>query len=226
MAITLDTIQSQISALVDQNEVTTSISATDYSLRLAYINMAIKEWGETYDWDVLYKRYITQTSTASANASIALPSDYRKLASFPIIVWTGTQGDQFPEVKPQEDGQFSSTDRRIWLSGNNQAGFNMYVLGVALQSGASIMVPYYATAKSLASPTDVPEIPNPEYLVQRTVAYLWQGREDPRFPAAQAEANRILSNLIEYENTFGRAAYNDSVRTVEQSRASFRFGRD
>jgi len=190
------------------------------------MNMALHEWGESYDWDVMYKRYITQTSTASANASIALPSDYRKLASFPIIVWTGTTGDQFPEVKPQEDGQFSSTDKRVWILGNNQTGFVMNVQGVALQSGASIMVPYYASPQSLASPANIPEIPNSEYLVQRTVAYLWQGREDPRFPAAQAEANRILSNMIEYENVFGRAAYNDSIRTVEQTRSSFRFGRD
>ena len=97
---------------------------------------------------------------------------------------------------------------------------------MTLQSGASCKVPYYFSPQSLASPANTVDIPNADYLVQRTIAYLWEAREDPRFPQAKAEAEKILSNMIEYENVFGRASHDDSVRTVEETRAQFRFGRD
>lgn len=224
--ISVDEIQSRVASLVDQNEATSSISAADYSLRLKYINMALTEWGEIYDWDTLYKEYNVLVSTSSGNASVALPTDFRKLASFPAITWTGTTTDKFPQVNPQEDGQFSDTDKRVWILGNPRAAYTMRVFGVTLISGASVKVPYYASPQSLVSPANVADIPNPDFLVQRTIGYLWQGREDPRFPQAIADADRILSNMIEHENVFGRAAYHDSVRTVEQTRASFRWGKD
>jgi hypothetical protein len=225
-SLSVDEIQSSIAALVDQNQDTTQISQSDWDLRLRYMNMALDEWSEASDWDCLYKEYYTQTSTASGNATVAMPSDFRKLASFPRIVHTGNQIDSFPEVLPINEGQFNDTDLRCNILGNPNLGYSLLIKGVNMQSGASIMIPYYYSPASLASGVQVPEIPCGQFIFRRTVAYLWQAREDPRYPQAQADADRELQGLLQFESTKGRASYDDTVKTVEQTRAQYRWGRD
>lgn len=222
MSLTLDDIQARIAAIVDQDEDTANISTTDYSLRTSFINRALHEWGEIGQWQTLLKEYNSIVSTSTNNASIALPADFRKLASYPLIANPGR--NDYPEVLPQEDN-LRELDNRVWILGNPQSGYVMRAFGYALGSGASVQVPYYAMPTSLSTTTSVPEIPNPEYLVQKTVAYLWEGREDPRFPQAKADADRILNNMIERENTSNYASSWSEVHTVEE-RDGFRWGRD
>ncbi len=102
----------------------------------------------------------------------------------------------------------------------------MVVKGCDLTSGASVQVPYYSSAGSLASPANITLCPNPDYLVQRTVAYIWEAREDARFPQAKVEAEKILRNMIEYENVFGEAAVHSRVKVWEESHNDFRWGRN
>ena len=219
MRITVDEVQSRIAALVDQNQDTADITDDDYALRLSYLNMALSEWAEVNDWQTLYAEYNMNVSTAS-NASILLPTDFRKLASFPLI-----DGTQYPQTRPQDQGQYLDTDKRVEVVGNNQDRFVLRVYG-SLACGASVKVPYYATPQSLATSTDIAEIPNSDYLVKRSVAYLWEASEDPRFPQMKGEADRILSNMIEFENVFGKGSTNDRVRTEEDLHYTFRIGRD
>jgi len=215
----------RVASVTDQDENTANISSTDYSLRLKYINMGVREWAESYDWQTLYTEYNMRISTSSGNASVLLPTDFRKLAGYPAITWDGSTTDLFPEVLPQEDGQYKDTDKRIWILGNPGDNYTLRVFGVTLVSGASVKVPYYSSPISLVSPANISEIPNQDYLVQRTIAYVWEAREDPRFPQGKAEAERILANMIEHENTFSRAASYDRVKTVEETKFSdFRWG--
>lgn len=223
-AITLDNIQSQIAAIVDQDESTTNISSTDYSLRLKYINMSLNEWQETWNWQTLFNEYNSRISTSTGNASVALPSDFRKLAGPVLITWDGTTTDKFLETFPQEYYQYDASYKRVTILGNYQDNYVLRVYGATLVSGASVKVPYYMSAGSLASPANIAEIPNPEYLVKRTVAYLWEAREDPRFPLMKQEAEKILRNMIEYENIFGKGTPNDRVKTTDEANHSFRWG--
>ena len=216
--ISTDEIQSRIAAIVDQDQSTSNISSTDYSLRLKYINMALSEWQESYDWQTLYTEYNMLVSTSTGNASIVLPTDFRKLASFPLITYNGTDTKAFPETRPQEAKQYLGTDLRLEILGNPQDTYVMRIYGPTLASGASVKVPYYMSAQSLVSPANIAEIPNPDYLVKRTIAYLWEAREDPRFPQLKQEAERILGTMIDYENTFGEASTFDRVKTVEETR--------
>lgn len=222
--LTVDEIQGRIAGIVDQDEQTSNISTNDYSLRLKYMNMAQSEWAELYDWQALYKEYHLQIPSATGNASIVLPGDFRKLASYPVIVADG-QAVEFPEVRPQEDGRYLDTDKRVLVLGNPYDGYTLRVKGTELASGASVKVPYYASAGSLVSPLDSSMIPNADYLVARTVAYLWEAREDPRFPQMKAEAERILANLLERENVPSEAA-DGRVKTIDEARYGFRMGRD
>jgi hypothetical protein len=215
----VDQIQSEIASIIDGDPDTASISSSDYSLRLTYMNMALSEWESAYDWQTLYKEY---NSLFTGNASVILPQDFRKLASFPKIANSGSS-DLYPETRPQEAGRYQDTQNRVEILGNPYSGYVLRLYGATLASGASIKIPYYASAGSLATATDIPTIPDTTYLTRRTLAYVYEASEDPRFPQAKLDAERILGSLIDYENVFSEASDSDHVKSVDE-RSGFRFG--
>ena len=223
--ISLDNLQGRISAIIDQNEDTADITSADYSLRRTYINMAQHEWAELYDWRSLYRESNLRVSTSTGNASLALPSDFRKLAAYPRITFDGVTTEDFPEIRPQEKSQYANTDKYIYILGDQNAGQTMFINAGTLSSGASINLAYYRSPASLVSPANIAMCPNPEYLVQRTLAYIWESQADERFPQAKLEADKILKQMLEYEQVYGES-YDDKVKTVERTRFnSFRWGK-
>lgn len=226
MRISLDELQSRIAAVTDINEVSSDIGGTDYSIRTSYINRAQQQWAEVYDWQVLYKEYKMNVSASTGNASIVLPDDFRKLASYPKICYDGTNTALFPEVLPQDDGQFGSSDKRVWIMGSPAGGYILRVLGASLASGATVIVPYYKSPASLVSPANIADVPNADYLVQRTIAYVWEAKGDDRFPTAKAEAELILKNMLEQENTHNKASDWGRVKTEAETKYDFVIGED
>ena len=206
------------------NEDTSDIVTADYSLRREYINMAQREWAEAYRWRSLYRENHSRISTATGNASVALPGDFRTLAGFPKITFDGTTTENFPEIRPEEKQQYEDSDRYIVILGDQNAGHTMFVNAGTLASGASIMVPYYRSVASLVSPTNIAMCPNPEYLVQRSLAYIWESRSDARFPQAKAESDKILQKMLEYEQVYGEGMV-DSIQTADEKYYNFRWGR-
>lgn len=231
MSLTVDNIQSRVAAFVDQDENTSNLSATDYSLRLSYLNRRERTWSELGKWQCLYKEYNTLTSTASGNTTLSLPTDYRFLASFPKITYDGVNTEEFLEVKGQEESQYDkATARYVKITGNGNTGYTMTINPTTasghLTSGASIFVSYYSAPASLASPADSVSCPNPDYLIQGVIADIWEAREDSRYQQAKIEANLILKNMLEFETTPSIAAADDRVKTIEETKYSFRIGRD
>lgn len=223
--LSLDNIQSRVAAVLDQNEDTADISTADYSLRREYINMAQHEWAETYDWRSLYRESSLRVSTSTGNASVVMPSDFRKLAAMPKITYDGATTEFFPEIRPQDKQMYDSTALYIYLLGDQNAGFTMVVNAGTLSSGASIQLPYYRSPASLVSPANIAMCPNPEFLVQRTLAYVWESQADERFPQAKFEADKILRQMLEYEQVYGEG-YDDRVLTTERKNFSnFRWGK-
>lgn len=217
---TLNDIQSDISSVIDSNVTVANINADDFALRTSYINQALGEYENAYDWQHLYAEYNVLVSTASANTSIALPQDFRKPASKPFVA-----GKQYKIVRPQEAGQFEDTDNRASYFGNPRVNYTLVLYGDALASGASVKIPYYRSAGSLATTTDVTTIPDTLYLSRRAIALWYESHEDDRFPSAKIEAERILASLIDFENVFPEGSTDDHVKTSEE-RTGFRMGED
>ena len=223
--ISLDDIQSRVAAVVDRDEATANISTTDYSLRRMYINMAQHEWAEVWDWKSLYRENNSRISTSTGNASVALPADFRKLAAFPRITYDGSVTEFFPEIRPHEKSLYANTAKYVEILGDQNTGHVMFINAGTLASGASVMTPYYRSPASLVSPANVAMCPNPEYLAQRTLAYIWEANSDPRFQQAKVEAEKTLKRMIETEETYGES-YVDEIKTAERKHFGFRWGRD
>lgn len=227
--ISVDDIQSDVASTVDQDPDTANIDTTDYALRLNYLNGREREWAEFGKWQALVKEYNTLTSTSSGNCSISLPSDYRSMAILPKITFDGANTLDFQNIRPQDESKFDpKSSSYVKIMGNPASGYTMIVNTVnndrQLASGASIKIIYYATPASLLSPADLVACPNPNFLVQGVIADVWQSKEDPRYRQAQVDANLLLQNMQESENTPSEQSYGAEVRTVEQ-RSNFRWGR-
>lgn len=230
MSISLEEIQARIAAIIDQDSEAPDYTSEDWLLRKRYINMAQDEWAQIYNWPSLYREYSTMTSTSTGNATVALPSDFRDIAGYPKVSVEGTVYE-FPQVLPQQRTQKSDSERYFYRMGDNRNGYSaVFNPGTAdknFASGASIFISYFATPSALISPADVSSIPDSEYLVKRATALLLESREDPRYPSAKVESEKIMQRMLKRETTPTEAENDNSrIRTVEETRYGFRIGRD
>ncbi len=217
---TVSDIQTAIANEIDQDDSAPTQGNTDWNIRLNLINRANIDWGESYTWTALKKVFNGLVSTSSANASYALPSDFRKLDGFPRISINGVDYD-FPAVDPSKNYQYVDTDKYVNVFPNV-----LYIHSDTLSSGASIQFTYYSSPASLVSAGNTIECPDPTYITQRVLYYMYKGREDGRFPEAKVEADRILARMIENENTLGRAYVDRNIQVGTEKNRSFRIGRD
>ncbi len=227
--IDVSEINARISALVDQSITPPTWGGAEANLRLKFVNMAYSEFYSAYDWLALRKDFwpgITGMSTAS----VSLPGDYNKMAAMPRNYSTGmVDGEEWSEIQPDKAKTYGTTDKYFYILGNRSSGFNMICHPATLASGASIYIQYYSIPTSLASPADVPLVPDPEFLVRRTVAYILETRSDARFQQQEVKARETLLNMIQQEEESKYASFagreNEFVKTSARV-AGFRVGRD
>jgi len=230
MSITVDNIQGRVASIVDQDQDTSNIDSGDYALRLDFINRRERMWAEAGKWNNLVKEFNSLISTSTGNTSIALPADFRALAGFPKITFDGNSTSQYTEIKPQDEGNFDpSVDKYVKILGNPYSGYTMVgspgTANKLFASGASVKVIYFSIPTSHASPANVVTCSNPEYLIQGVIADFWESRDDPRYQNAKVEANLILQNMLEFENTPSEASYDRNVKTIEETRYAYRWGK-
>lgn len=222
---TVNDIQTWIAGEIDQSESPATEGGTDWDIRLGAMNRSLIDWANSNEWSALKKVHNGRVSVAGG-ASYVLPSDFAKLDSFPRITWDGTTMNEFPVVDPSKNTQYNDTDNFVNIFDNARDTKVMYIHSGTLASGASVQFTYWKSPQSLASAADVIEVPDPNFMVQRTLYYIYKGREDARFPEAKIESEKILARMIENENSRG-IAYNDRrVPNWNEERYSFRIGRD
>jgi len=209
-------LQKRIWSIISQDSTAPTEGSDDWDLNLVYLNMSQNEWAESYGWPTLLKEVYTLSSSATANVTISLPTDYRRLdGTLKIETYDYPLVD--PNIKDDSD------DKYCYLLGY-PGSYSLIVNPADYGTGASIYYNYWASPASLASPADISMCPDPSYLVQRSVAYLWESRDDGRFPQAKAESEKILSRMLEFEQTKGHS-YDNTIKT-DETRRGFRIGRD
>lgn len=226
MSLSLLDLQTLIASEIDQSDTAATEGDTDWNIRLNFLNRALFDWAESYDWTVLKKVHNGIVSTSTGNASYALPVGFRKLDGFPRITWDGRNTDEFTPIDPTRNTEYLDTDNFVNILGNDRDGRTMYIHSKGLSSGASVQFTYWASPVSLASATNLTECPDPTFLVQRALYYVYKGREDGRFPEAKVESEKILARMIENENTLGQAHSDNRVHNWNETRYGFKIGRD
>ncbi len=226
MSWSLSDIQAQIASEVDQSATAPTEGGTDWNIRNNFINRSLFDWSESYDWESMKKVHNGIISTSTGNASYALPSDFKKIDGFPQITDDGINTYGYIVENPTHNTRYLDTDRFVNILGNERDNKVMYIHGGTLASGASVQFTYYASPQSLASANNIIPVPDPTYLVQRSLYYLLKSREDGRFPEAKTESDRILMRMIENENTLGQAHTGRTVSVFPENYKTWRIGRD
>lgn len=223
MAYDLTEIQTRMAYTLDQSTSPPTAGGNEWNLRMGFVNRAYEEWSGAYEWEVLRTPYWAGI-TGVSQASVTLPTGFRKMASFPLNYSTGvTGGEQWPEILPHETKLYDTSDDYFYILGY-RGSFTMVWNPGTLASGASLYLEYYKYPTSLASPADVPVIQDIEFLVDRAIAYVFETRSDARFQEVEAKARDKLLQLIDNENTRSKM-YENAIITPERKQ-SFRFGRD
>jgi hypothetical protein len=223
MSWSVNELQKQIAIELDQSDSAATEGGTDWNIRLQTLNRAVIDWANTYDWKALHKTHFGLISTSTGNASYALPSDFRRPDGFPKV------GEfEYSIVGISKNRRYTDTDYYVNILGNEKDTKVMYIHSGngTLASGASVSFTYWSWPASLASANDFSEIPDPSYLVQRSLYYLYKAREDGRFPEARVEADKIMARMIENEGALGLAEVDRRVSVGGEKFPNFRLGRD
>lgn len=221
MSYSLQDAQEIISSEMDQSPTAPTNGGTDWNIRTNALNRALIDWENSNEWDALKVVYNSKVTVAGF-ATLGLPGNFKKLDGFPRIVWDGASCQDFQVIDPSINGQYTDSDRFVNVFDNSRDGKSMYIHANTLSSGASVQFTYYKSPMTLSSATDIIEVPDPTYVVQRALYYIYKGREDGRFPEAKVEADKILARMMENEASRG-LAYKD--RSIPVS-SGFRIGRD
>jgi hypothetical protein len=205
MSWSLYEIEKQIASEVDQSDTPPVEGTSDWNTRLSAINRSLIDWANSNDWDALKVVHNGIISTSTGNASFVLPGNFSKIESYPRIMSDGHTAYEFPVVNPSKNTIYNDNDKFVNILGNDGDTKTMYIHADALVSGASVQFVYWKSPQSLASASQVTEIPDPTFLVQRALYYIYKGAEDGRFPEAKVESEKILARMIENENSLGLA---------------------
>lgn len=229
MSTTVNNVQQDVSAAVDQTTTVPTESGSEYALRLNFINRSLREYAGAYDWEATRKT-LWLTVTGVSQASISLPADYRKMSSFPLFHSGGVSGGEgWAQIKPEDLKQYHSTDKYFYELGNSGDGNTMIWNPGTLASGASLLINYYSYPTSLASPADILPIDDDgrEFVVHRTASFIFETRNDAKFQPMEAKARENLLQMIDNENAPGLPLQkNTRVETPENKYHGFRIGRD
>ncbi len=222
MSWSLQDCQNAISSEIDQSATAPTSGGVDWNIRTNFINRSLIDWSLSYDWECMKKVFNGLVSTSTGNASYALPTDFKKLDGYPKIVSDGSTTYDFIMVDPSNNHRYVDSDKYVNILQNKV----MYIHAGTLASGASVQFTYYASHATLSGVSDLVEMPDPTFLVQRSLYYLLKSREDGRFPEAKTESDRILARMIENENTLGQASADRRVSVGSEDYKSWRVGRD
>lgn len=224
MAWTLQDCQVQIANEMDQSATAPTQGGTDWNIRKNALNRALIDWENSSEWDSL-KVLQNSKVTVAGFATLGLPQNFKKLDSLVGVMWDGSTFNQFQVIDPSLNRLYTDSDKYVNVYDNARDGKSLYIHAPTLASGASVQFTYYKSPQSLASATDIVEVPDPTYIVQRALYLIYKGREDGRFPEAKVEADKILARMIENEASRG-LAYQDRSIPSQLERKNFRIGRD
>lgn len=183
MATTLEQILLNSSAYVDLEY---SIpTGDDLDVRINYAQRAVDEWASAYKWRQLKTPFYPLTT----GATTALPANFRELIGI-----SRQEQVNFPEIQPEDRHSKEDSDNYLYILGNRSEGYNAIVN--AFTSGATLSMTYQRYPSNMATLSDICEVPDPDFVTQKVISYVLQSRTDERFPIIEAEAKRLLSNMV------------------------------
>jgi len=156
----------------------------DLDVRINYAKQAVDEWATSYRW-----RQLKETSSYLATtASIPLPDNFRELTGVPRVSTT-----EYPEIQPEERHTFGTGDKYCYILGG-VGNYHLIVNGIT--SSETLSLDWQRYPSNFATLSSVCEVPDATFVRLKVQSLILQSRLDSRFQTIDAEAQRVLNNLI------------------------------
>lgn len=162
----------------------------DLAVRINYAQQAMDEWAAAYNWRQLNQSY----QVLATMASISLPTNFRRFIGPPQALRSDGGWDAFEEILPEERYSKDSSDNYCYIQGSPASGYT--AVFNALSVNASLSIDYQRYPSNMITFSDLCEADDGEYVKQKVISYVLQSRSDDRFPLVDADANRMLQNMI------------------------------
>ena len=163
-------------------------TGTELTTRIEFAKQAVKEWAAAYQWKELSRTW----NVLPSMASISLPTDFKELEVAPQVFDGGWV--EYPEVKARDQYSKNDTDRYCVLYGDMANGTTAVFNN--LSANCTISITYQARPSLMDGITNTCIVPDSEFVKTKVISYVLQSRSDDRFPTVNAEANRLLANMI------------------------------
>lgn len=168
-------------------------TGTELTTRIRFANLAVKEWSEAYKWKQMK---VESTPSLASFASLGI-GNFKKLNGFPMEYLSEGIYQAYPEIRPEDRFEKEIDAKYSYVLGSEGTGFSLHLNGIAV--GATLTIPYIRSASTMATLTDICEVPDSTFVVDRVISYVLQARNDERFPIVIADGNRLLRNMITEE---------------------------
>lgn len=165
-------------------------SGTELTTRIRFGNMAVNEWSQATKWRQLK---VEATPSLASFASIGI-ANFKELNGAPMEYLSDGIYQEYPEIRPEDRFAQPVSEKYSYISGNAGDGISLHVNGINVN--ATLTISYIRGASTMATLTDVCEVPDPQFVTNRIISYVLQARNDERFPIVLAEGNKSLRNMI------------------------------
>lgn len=227
MRLSIQQIFQRIASTVLQDPTMPSAGGSEYNLWLSFLNTSIQEWANAHDWEDLRLEFRPSFAGATT-ATIPLPQDFVKLAASPVNYGTGIAGgEEWTEIVPEQEHLYSSLAKWVQVRGDINNGYNMIWSPGTLASGTTVVIQYFSIPTSLASPAQIPPVPDSGFLIDRVTAFILEARSDPRFQSSEVKAREKLLNMVQNADAKKWNSYGGNTPIISTlRRINFRVGRD
>lgn len=227
MRLSVSDIMTRVASTVNQEADSPESTSTEFALWLTFLNRSQDEWSESSDWEVT-RKFFKPSVVGVSVASVALPLDFKNLAG-PARLHFGstTIVEEVPFINDEQKSFFSSTDKLVTIVGDTASGRSLVFSPGTLASGASVQITYFSMPTALSTASQFPTVPDPSFLIDRTIAYILEARSDPRFQLMESKARERLLNMAQMATEDKYSNYsNPNPVSNSMRRAGFRVGRD
>lgn len=161
-------------------------SGDDLTVRTNYAQQAVREWADSYRW----KELSTPITTLATLGTLSLPTNFKELEDQP----KDARGFFYPEIPAYDRVHKNASEKYSYVVGNEVQGYIMTLNN--LPSLATLSITYQRQPSNMATLTDVCEVPDDQFVVKKVISLVLQSRSDERFPIVEADAQRLLRNMI------------------------------
>lgn len=174
----------------------------DLTVRTSYAQQAVREWADASRWAELSTPYSVFATLGTAS----LPTNFKELEAKPKDL----SNNYYPEIRVADRLTKSTDEKYSFVTGNQSTG-NIITFN-ALSANATLSLTYQRQPSNMATLTDVCEVPDDLYVVQKVISLVLQSRSDERFPIVEADAQRRLNNMIGRSMVENRGGSNTTRR--------------